>query len=84
LNTISFAAYCVLAWQIFFPTFAWRAGYARGVLLGGAVAGMIGLMIIYPIPLLGPVFFLLCLVYLTDDEWNWVLSPVARLVNGRA
>ncbi len=84
LNTISFAAYCVLVWQIFFPTFAWRTGYARVVLLGGAVAGMIGLMIIYPIPLLGPVFFLLCLVYLTDDEWNWVLSPLSRLVNGRA
>lgn len=84
LNAISFAAYCVLAWQIFFPTFAWRTGYARGVLLGGAVTGMIGLMIIYPIPLLGPVFFLLCLVYLTDDEWNWVLSPLSRLVNGRA
>lgn len=84
LNFISFAAYCVLVWQIFFPTFAWRTGWSRIVLLGGAAAGMIGLMIIYPIPLLGPVFFLLCLVYLTDDEWSWVLSPLLRLVNGRA
>jgi hypothetical protein len=84
LNSISLAAYAVLVWQIFFPTFAWRTGWPRWILLGGAVAGMIGLIIIYPIPLLGPMFFLLCLVYLTDAEWKTVLSPLMRLVNGGA
>ncbi|HMP18173.1 MAG TPA: hypothetical protein PKD72_14205, partial [Gemmatales bacterium] len=81
LNFISLAAYAVLVWQIFFPTFAWRTGWPRWILLGGAFAGLIGLMVIYPIPLLGPVFFLFCLIYLTDEEWKYVLSPVSRLVN---
>lgn len=80
LNFISIAGYIVLAWQIFFPTFAWRGGLCRWVLLGGALVGLVGLMIIYPIPLLGPTFFLLCLSYLTDREWFWVLSPLLRLV----
>lgn len=77
---MSLAAYAVLAWQIFFPTFAWRTGRFRWILVGGAILGTVGLMAIYSIPLLGPTFFLLCLCYLTDTEWHWVLSPLHRLV----
>lgn len=80
LYFISLGAYLVIVWQIFFPTFAWRRGLCRWVLLGGAVAGTLGLMIIYPIPLMGPVFMLLCLTYLTDFEWFSIFSPLRRLV----
>lgn len=80
LNWMSFASYLVLAWQIFFPTFAWRPGRFRWILLGGALTGAIGLMLIYPIPLLGPTFFLFCLCYLNDFEWLTLISPLRRLV----
>lgn len=80
LMTISLMAYVVLAWQIFFPTFAWRGGLCRWVLLGGAVLGGIGLIAIYPIPLLGETFALLCLTYLTDFEWFALFSPFRRLM----
>ena len=82
LLVISLAAYLVIAWQIFFPTFAWRGGLCRWVLLGGGLAGAVGLMVIYPIPLMGPVFLLLCLTYLTDSEWFRIFSPLQRLVKG--
>lgn len=80
LNFISAASYVVIAWQIFFPAFAWRQGICRWVLLGGAMVGTAGLMIIYPIPLLGPTFFLLCLSYLIEREWFLALLPLLRLV----
>lgn len=80
LSMLSLAAYVVLAWQIFFPAFAWKTGVFRWFLLGGAVVGCVGLMILYPIPLLGPTFLLICLCYLTDAEWNRLLSPLLRLV----
>ncbi|HQR08387.1 MAG TPA: hypothetical protein PLN21_16275 [Gemmatales bacterium] len=80
LHTISLVAYVVLAWQIFFPTFAWRGGLCRWVLLGGALLGGIGLIAIYPIPLLGEAFALLCLTYLTDFEWFALFSPLRRLM----
>lgn len=83
LNWMSLASYLVLAWQISFPTFAWRTGLCRWILLIGAITGMIGLMVIYPIPLLGPTFFLLCLTYLTDYEWSRLFSPLLRLVNSK-
>lgn len=80
LMALSLAAYVVMAWQIFFPTFAWRGGLCRWVLLGGAVLGGIGLMAVYPIPLLGETFALLCLTYLTDFEWFTLFSPLRRLM----
>ncbi len=82
LMSISLASYLVIIWQVFFPTFAWRGGLCRWVLLGGAVAGAVGLMVIYPIPLMGPVFLLLCLTYLADFEWFRIFSPLRRLVKG--
>ena len=82
LMFISLASYLVIIWQVFFPTFAWRGGLCRWVLLGGALAGTVGLMVIYPIPLMGPVFLLLCLTYLTDFEWFRIFSPLRRLVKG--
>ena len=82
LMFISIASYLVIIWQVFFPTFAWRGGLCRWILLGGALAGTVGLMVIYPIPLMGPVFLLLCLTYLADFEWFRIFSPLQRLVKG--
>jgi hypothetical protein len=82
LVCLSLATYAVLVWQIFFPTFAWRRGVSRWLLLGGAVAGMLGLMFIYGIPLLGPVFVLLCVTYLHEEDWDRLASWFSRARSG--
>jgi hypothetical protein len=84
LGLLNIAAYATLAWQITFPAFAWRAGWWRLVLLGGAAAGWAGLAYLYRDPLLGPAFAIGCLAYISGPEWAVVgrvlqrFSPLRR------
>jgi hypothetical protein len=78
LSGLSLVAYAVLVWQLAFPFFAWRRGVARWILLGGAVIGCFGLMTLYRQPLMGPVFLVLCLAYLTPTEWARLLALFGR------
>lgn len=82
LSMLNIAAYATLVWQITFPWFAWRPGWGRVVLLGGAVIGWMGLAWIYRMPYFGPAFALGCLSYISDREWGLVgraLQKVAPL-----
>jgi hypothetical protein len=69
LSTLNVAAYATLAWQLTFPLFAWRAGWWRLVLLGGAAVGWLGLALLYALPLFGPAFAICCVAYVSDREW---------------
>jgi hypothetical protein len=79
LFMLSLAQYALLAWQIGFPLFAWRKRW-RPVLLGGALIGWVGAVFLYKQPLLGPVFALGCLCYLTSAEWRWLTEQPARVI----
>ncbi len=75
-------AYATIAWQIFFPTFAWRSGWWRLLLLGGAVVGWIGLATLYRIPNMGPALLIGCLSYISATEWGKIgqgLSQISSL-----
>jgi hypothetical protein len=80
LTVISIATYLLLAWQISFPTFAWRKGLCRWLLMIGAIVGCFGSTLLYQIPVFGPVFLVCCLAYLTDEEWQKAVSPLLRLL----
>jgi hypothetical protein len=80
LSIISIATYLLLAWQIAFPSFAWRRGRWRWLLIIGAIIGCLGSMFLYQIPVFGPVFLVCCLAYLTDDEWQRLTAPLFRLL----
>lgn len=67
---LSLAQYLVLAWQIGFPAFAWRHGWWRWALIGGAAIGWLGCFFLLGLPLFGPIYFIGCLSYLTADEWQ--------------
>jgi hypothetical protein len=69
LALLNLAAYGSLAWQIGFPLFAWRTGWARLVLLGGAALGWAGLTWFFQMPLFGPALAIGCLAFLTAGEW---------------
>jgi hypothetical protein len=74
---LSLAQYLMLAWQIGFPFFAWRKRW-RVVLLGGTLIGWLGLIFIWRLPVLGPMFFIGSLCYLTTEEWLWVARLLSR------
>jgi hypothetical protein len=78
LALMNVAAYATLAWQIGFPLFAWKPA-ARLVLIGGAVAGWLGLIFLYRIPTFGPLLLIGCLSYLTSAEWRALLAWLPRL-----
>jgi hypothetical protein len=78
LTLISLASYAMASWQLAFPLFAWRPGRWRWLLLVGALAGCLGLMFLFKIPTLGPVFLIFCLSYLTDAEWAGLFDPITR------
>jgi len=88
MSLLSLAAYAMLGWQIMFPAFAWRAGWGRWLLLGGAAVGALGLMMLFPIPLLGPAFFVACLGFVAHEDagtWRLMLDrlwPVGRQTQG--
>jgi hypothetical protein len=60
-----------------------RAGRAlvslRAVLIGGALVGWAGLMLIWRLPLVGPALFIGCLSYLTPLEWESVVAVLQRV-----
>lgn len=71
LFILSLLAYLTLAWQLTFPWFAWKQRW-RGLLLGGAMLGWLGLACIYGLPWLGPILVVGGLSYVTSEEWrNW-------------
>jgi hypothetical protein len=80
-------AYATLAWQLAFPMFAWRGGWWRAVLLGGAAVGWIGLAWLYRMPLFGPAFLAACLAYVRSSEWakarNWLRALGGRMSASR-
>jgi hypothetical protein len=78
LMALSLGAYATLAWQLCFPLFAWRRGWGRFVLLGGAALGWAGSIFIWQLPLFGPVFAIMSLAYLTPDEWHRLIDQLQR------
>jgi hypothetical protein len=72
--------YAALAWQLGFPLFAWRQGWMRLVLFGGAVLGWWASWEVYKIPLFGPLYVIFCLSYLTPFEWLALRSAPGWLV----
>jgi hypothetical protein len=75
---LSLAGYAVLAWQLGFPAFAWRRGWWRAVLLGGALVCWLWSAFVLWIPVFGPLVLVFCLAYVTPAEWRRVLALVAR------
>jgi hypothetical protein len=71
---LNLCTYAVLAWQIGLPLFAWKGGWWRLVLLGGAIAGCVGLWTVYAMPLLAFAWVICCLSLLTDRDWATVGS----------
>ena len=69
---LSVLNYVALAWQFTFPLFAWRRGWWRGLLLGGAAVYWLGVFFIFKLPLFGPFVCIACLSYLTAREWAWI------------
>jgi hypothetical protein len=78
LGILSLALYLTMAWQITFPLFAWRPRW-RWLLIGGGVVGWLGAVIIYQLPLFGPVIFICCLSYVTPGEWQRLRGWAVRL-----
>jgi hypothetical protein len=81
---LSLIGYGVLAWQLAFPVFAWRSGWWRGLLLGGAAIGGAATFFLFKLPLFGPFVMLGCLSFLRPDEWAWALNRVKSLVSNAA
>jgi hypothetical protein len=79
LFAISLAQYCVLAWQIGFPLFAWRPRW-RPVVLAGAAIGWAGSALLFRQPLFGPVYLIACLSYVRPDEWRGIGALLTRIV----
>ncbi len=79
LIMLSATQYLVLAWQLGFPLFAWRRGLCRLLLLGGAVAGWVGSVAIWGLPLFGPVYLLGCLSFLSAEEWSGISRGCAAV-----
>jgi len=70
---VSLMGYALIAWQVALPAFAWRTGLlSRVLLLGGALAGWIGMAYIFKLPLFGPFIVVNCLSFLSPDEWAWI------------
>ena len=81
---LSLLQYGVLAWQLAFPVFAWRSGWWRIMLLGGAVLGWIGLFFLFKLPLFGPFIMLGCLSFLRPEEWAWALDRLRSVWSSAA
>lgn len=79
---LSLIQYLALAWQIGFAAFAWRGGWWRVVLIGGAIAGWIGSFFLLGLPLFGPIYLIGCLSYLHADEWARVTDWFRARIGG--
>ncbi len=75
---MSLAQYLYLAWEIGFPLFAWRTGWWRLVLVGGAAGRWVVWLFLLGQPLFGPIFFVACLSFVTAAEWRWLLGLFTR------
>lgn len=88
---LSLFQYAVLAWQIGFPTFAWKPGWPRVILLGGAAAYWFGMFFVFRLPLFGPFVVIGCLSYLRPEEWaaiadratGWMKRETPRLTKAQ-
>ncbi|MBI2803546.1 MAG: hypothetical protein HYX68_01015 [Planctomycetes bacterium] len=79
---MSVTQYVALAWQLAFPVFAWRRGWAwRSLLLGGAVVFWLGAFFLYRLPLWGPFVCLGCVSFLSADEWAWIKSRLLGVIS---
>ena len=78
MGVLSLGAYCVMAWQMTFPFFAWRANW-RPFLLVTAAFGWVGCRFLYCLPIFGPGLFLACLAYLGSPGW-YRIAKVPRAV----
>jgi hypothetical protein len=76
---LSLAQYISLAWQFAFPLFAFRRRW-RPVLLAGAALAWLGMIFIYNQPIVGPVYVVACLSYLSPQEWRWLTHGLRRLL----
>jgi hypothetical protein len=79
LFCLSLGQYLLLAWQLGFPFFAWKRSW-RPVLLGGALAGWVGSVLVYGMPLFGPFFFIGSLAYVTQEEWSLLETVLLRFL----
>jgi hypothetical protein len=83
LGVLSLVQYLALAWQLAFPAFAWRPGWWRVVLIGGALLGWVGTALILGLPWFGPFYLVCCLGYLHADEWQRALGWTSTWGGGR-
>lgn len=79
LVLLSVGVYGTLAWELFFPVFAWRKGLSRLLLLGGAALGVIGSTVIYHAPLFGSAVAIACLAFVSESEWTSVGRLFGRI-----
>lgn len=79
LGWLSLIQYVALAWQLTFPLFAWRRSW-RVLLLAGGVCGWIGSVAICRQPLLGPLLLVVCLSYLSAEEWRRLLRSDVQAI----
>jgi hypothetical protein len=82
LFVLTLSQYLVLAWQFAFVFFAWRRGWWRVLLIGGSIIGWFGSAFVFGEPLVGPVFFIASLCYVTSPEWRALGERVARWRTG--
>lgn len=66
---ISLATYVTLAWQFAFPAIAF-ARQTRWLLLSGAAVAWLANSWLFDWPFFGALFFVVCLTYLTPEEWT--------------
>jgi hypothetical protein len=78
LGILSLAQYLLLAWEIAFPMFAWRRGWWRVVLIGGAALLWLLRSLVMGLPWFGAFYFVCCLAYLHADEWQRVRGWFGR------
>jgi hypothetical protein len=79
LSVLSAVQYAAVAWQLAFPFFAWRRGWARFVLIGGGLLYWAGALLVFGLPVFGPFVLLGCLSYLTPEEWVALKERVLAL-----
>jgi hypothetical protein len=90
VGLLNIAVYATLAWQLLFPTFAWRGGLGRIVLLTGAVVAFIGSAWVYSMPLFGAALAIGCLAFLSEEDWakagrawKWISAFVGARLEGK-
>lgn len=82
LMQLNVAAYTTLAWQIGFPLFAWRRSGWWAV-VGGAVAGWVGVAVVYGMSLYGAALFVGCLAFVPPEVWRRLLDYASRFRPGQ-